>query len=174
MVTLELTCWQIIIKAIILFALGIKMRKRLGAIWNERFESNYQPRPEAAREPCPGSSPVPDCAVRGVWRSLTVHHHQTARLYAAATSEKGRQMAMSDLIPHLFRTGGGASAVDLARANRFVVARPWLIPLVLGLGNLALAVFAKPYTFGTHTNTRTVWAALGVLCLIIALLFALK
>jgi hypothetical protein len=81
-------------------------------------------------------------------------------------------MAILDLIPQLFSTGSGASTLDLARGNSFVMAHPWLLPLALGLAMFALAMFAKPVKSGLRTSNRFVWIRLGVGCLIIALLFA--
>lgn len=99
-------------------------------------------------------------------------HHQVHRGHLADDNEGTKRIAILDLIPDFFPTGGGASALFSARENSFIKAHAWLLALGLGLIMLLLAVFAKPFKFALQTSNRVVWAVLGVLCLIIALLFA--
>lgn len=85
-------------------------------------------------------------------------------------------MAILDLIPHLFQTGGGASTLDLAAENGvkgFLRAHPWL-----GIAGLAVALFAvaaaKPA--GGEMVSRRVHAllfgGLGVIMLVFAVYLA--
>jgi hypothetical protein len=87
-------------------------------------------------------------------------------------------MAILDLMPHLFPTGGGVSTLDLIASGHsfpFLRAHIWMIPVGLALASFVAAATkpAKP-PLGPQLSRRVntlVWGVVGVFCLILAAYF---
>lgn len=94
-------------------------------------------------------------------------------------------MAILDLIPHLFPTGGGVSTLDLAAsehmnpAKQFIRAHFWIVGVGLALVCFVIAAtkpIGKPGEGDPMPRRAWVlmWSAIGGICLIVAAYFAVN